>query len=104
MSRLRETRRTRIVCAVGPACAGEVLPRLVAAGMNVARLNFSDGTREEHGEWIRRLRELSEASGAPLAILQDLDGPKIRIGQVPGGELELAGGRGFHTDTRRLCR
>ena len=96
MSRLRERRRTRIVCTLGPACAGEVLPRLVAAGMNVARLNFSHGTREEHGEWIRRLRELSEASGAPLAILQDLAGPKIRIGQVPGGELELAEGQVFH--------
>jgi pyruvate kinase len=96
MSRLREKRRTRIVCTLGPACAGEVLPRLVAAGMNVARLNFSHGTREEHGDWIRRLRELSGPGGAPLAILQDLAGPKIRIGQVPGGELELAEGQIFH--------
>ncbi len=59
MTILPELRRTKIVCTLGPACKGSVLPRLVAAGMNVARLNFSHGTREEHGAWIRRIRELS---------------------------------------------
>ncbi len=95
MSLLRDKRRTKIVCTLGPACAGEVLPRLVEAGMNVARLNFSHGTWEEHGAWIKRLRELSEAGGMPLAILQDLSGPKVRIGEVPGGEMELADGQEF---------
>jgi pyruvate kinase len=60
--------------------------------MNVARLNFSHGTHEEHGEWIRRLRQLAAMRDTPLAILQDLAGPKIRIGQVPGGRLELKAG------------
>lgn len=88
-------RRTKIVCTLGPACAGEVLPRLLTAGMNVARLNFSHGTREEHGDWIRRLRELSQQLKTPVAILQDLAGPKIRIGGVPGGEINLEDGEEF---------
>jgi pyruvate kinase len=102
MSLLQEKRRTKIVCTLGPACAGDVLPRLVEAGMNVARLNFSHGTREEHGEWIRRLRELSVQRRTPLAILQDLAGPKIRVGEVPGGQQELAAGQEFFLSTRPL--
>jgi pyruvate kinase len=96
MSTLWGKRRTKIVCTLGPACAGEVLPQLVAAGMNVARLNFSHGTREEHGQWIGRVRAISQALGSPVAILQDLSGPKVRIGEVPGGELMLAPGQEFH--------
>ncbi len=96
MSILRERRRTKIVCTLGPACAGEVLPRLLEAGMDVARLNFSHGTREEHGAWIRRLRELSQARGTPVAILQDLAGPKVRIGELAGGQVVLADGQGFY--------
>jgi len=94
MAKLPE-RRTKIVCTLGPACAGEVLPRLLAAGMNVARLNFSHGTREEHGDWIRRLRELSQQLKTPVAILQDLAGPKIRLGEVTGGEMNLEDGEEF---------
>jgi pyruvate kinase len=95
MSILGAKRRTKIVCTLGPACAGEVLPRLVDAGMNVARLNFSHGTREEHGRWIGRLREISQSRGVPVAILQDLSGPKVRIGEVPGGQVELVEGEEF---------
>ena len=76
MSHQQEERRTKIVCTMGPACLGEVLPRLVEAGMNVARLNFSHGSQEEHGEWIQRLRHLSQSRGTPLAILQDLAGSR----------------------------
>ncbi len=65
-------RRTKIVCTMGPACIGEVLPQLLAAGMNVARLNFSHGTQEKHAGWIKRIRELSEQLRTPVAILQDL--------------------------------
>jgi pyruvate kinase len=95
MSILREKRRTKIVCTLGPASAGEVLPRLLDAGMNVARLNFSHGTQEEHGAFIRRLRELSAARGTPLAILQDLAGPKLRLGALPQGGVELEEGQDF---------
>ena len=95
MAFLRDQRRTKIVCTMGPACAGEVLPRLLEAGMDVARLNFSHGTRDEHGAWIKRLRELSAARNTPLAILQDLAGPKVRIGELPGGAVELREGQEF---------
>jgi pyruvate kinase len=88
-------RRTKIVCTLGPACKGSVLPRLLAAGMNVARLNFSHGTQEEHADWIKRLREVSGKLQTPLAILQDLAGPKVRIGDLPGGEMILQDGEEF---------
>jgi pyruvate kinase len=95
MTLLRDQRRTKIVCTMGPACAGEVLPGLLEAGMNVARLNFSHGTREEHGAWIKRLRELAAARKMPLAILQDLSGPKVRIGELAAGEVLLREGEKF---------
>lgn len=96
MSTLWDKRRTKIVCTMGPACDGEVLPRLLEAGMNVARLNFSHGTREEHAARILRLRELSAAQALPLAILQDLAGPKVRIGELPAGQTELQKGEEFY--------
>jgi len=77
-------RRTKIVATIGPASrAIPVLRRLLDAGLDVARLNFSHGTREEHGRTIRDLRRLAREAGAPLAILQDLQGPKIRVGPLP---------------------
>ncbi len=80
-------RRTRIVCTIGPASRGrDMLDRLAAAGMDVARLNFSHGTHAEHAEVIQRLREGEARWGRPVAILQDLQGPKIRLGTIgPGG-------------------
>jgi pyruvate kinase len=92
---LRDQRRTKIVCTLGPASDGGILPKLLAAGMNVARLNFSHGTLEEHGARIKRLRELAAAEGLPLAILQDLSGPKVRIGGVPRGKVTLQEGGAF---------
>jgi pyruvate kinase len=76
-------RRTKIVATLGPASAEEaVLRRLLAAGMDVARLNFSHGTRAWHGRTIRLLRKVAREAGVPLAILQDLQGPKIRVGRL----------------------
>jgi pyruvate kinase len=92
---LRDQRRTKIVCTLGPASDGDILPRLLSAGMNVARLNFSHGTHAEHGARIKRLRELTALNKAPLAILQDLSGPKLRIGEVPGGEAKILEGETF---------
>src|SRR4030042_4554229 len=92
---LRDQRRTKIICTLGPASDGDILPRLLAAGMNVARLNFSHGTQAEHGARIKRLREVAAAEGLPLAILQDLSGPKVRIGEIPGGEVTLQEGGVF---------
>src|SRR5437870_636437 len=80
-------RRTKIVCTIGPASSSTAeLDRLVAAGLDVARLNYSHGTHQEHAEVIRRIREGEARWGRPVAILQDLQGPKIRLGTFgPGG-------------------
>lgn len=81
-------RRTKIVCTIGPASDG-LLDELIAAGMDVARLNFSHGTAEEQGDRIQRLRQAAEAAQRNLAILLDIQGPKIRVGNMaPGSVLE----------------
>ena len=86
-------RRTKIVATIGPATRDpEVLARLVEAGMDVARLNFSHGTHEEHAETARLVREASSRAGRPVAILQDLPGPKMRIGPLEGDKAMLRGG------------
>jgi len=80
-------RRTKIVCTIGPATSSEQqLEALVSAGMNVARLNFSHGELEEHGAVIERVRRVSKRLGCSVAILQDLQGPKIRTGRLKGGQ------------------
>jgi pyruvate kinase len=76
-------RKAKIVATIGPASHTEqVLERLVLAGMNVARLNFSHGTHEQHAEWIARIRRVSQKLGVSIGILQDLQGPKIRVGEL----------------------
>ncbi|HEY7561530.1 MAG TPA: pyruvate kinase, partial [Gaiellaceae bacterium] len=76
-------RRTKIVCTIGPATSSpELVDRLVAAGMDAARLNFSHGTHEEHGERARLVREAQARAGRPLALIADLQGPKVRVGDL----------------------
>jgi pyruvate kinase len=76
-------RKTRIVCTIGPASSSEaVIEKLILAGMNVARLNFSHGDHGSHRKHFERLRKLSASLGKPLGILADLCGPKIRLGQM----------------------
>ena len=78
-------RKTKIIVTIGPASRDpEILDQLLAAGMDCARLNFSHGTLEEHGEVIRTLRELAEQRQRPVAILQDLGGIKLRLGEMAG--------------------
>jgi len=75
--------RTKIVCTLGPATTTrDALRSLIEAGMNVARLNFSHGTHEQHAARIRTVRELAREMGRPIAILGDLQGPRIRIGDL----------------------
>ncbi|PYN78131.1 MAG: pyruvate kinase [Candidatus Rokuibacteriota bacterium] len=92
-------RRTKIVCTIGPASSSTAeLDRLVAAGLDVARLNFSHGTHDEHAEVVRRIREGEARWGRPVAILQDLQGPKIRLGTfgpAGGGRVDLEAGQPF---------
>jgi pyruvate kinase len=87
------SRNTKIVCTLGPSSErDETLLKMIAAGMDVARLNFSHGTHETHARRIGQLRALSKSTGKPLTILQDLQGPKLRIGEMPGDGVELKEG------------
>src|SRR4051812_48696010 len=86
-------RRTKIVATIGPASnSPEVISELIRAGMDVARLNFSHGTHEVHARNVENLRRLSAELDAPVTILQDLQGPKVRVGSLPGGQLTLIPG------------
>jgi pyruvate kinase len=85
--------KTRIVCTIGPASRGKPMAKkLLAAGMNVARLNFSHGTHEDHRQNYQDLREAAAEAGVPLAILMDLQGPKIRVGKVEGQGVTVTAG------------
>jgi pyruvate kinase len=87
------TRRTKIVATIGPASNDpETLVRMVEAGMDVARLNFSHGNAEQHAEIARRVRDAANRAGRPVAILQDLPGPKLRIGPLEDDIAELKPG------------
>ena len=100
------SRRTKIVCTIGPASSSpDVIARLVAAGMDAARLNFSHGTRDDHAERVRLLRDAQEQARRPLALIADLQGPKIRVGElerprvlVEGDDVVVAGEGSGHTD------
>ena len=77
-------RKAKIVATIGPASQSqEVIEKLIRAGMDVARMNFSHGTLEEHEQRIALIRKVSEQLGASIGILQDLQGPKIRVGELP---------------------
>jgi pyruvate kinase len=83
-------RRTKIVCTIGPASSSDrVLKGLIEAGMNVARLNFSHGDHAFHLRVIQKIRQIARRLGQPIAILQDLPGPKIRVGTVAGDRVRL---------------
>ncbi len=87
------SRRTKIVATIGPASRDpEVLVRMIDAGMDVARLNFSHGNAEEHTETAQRVREAAGRAGRIVAILQDLPGPKLRIGPLHDDVVELKTG------------
>jgi len=87
-------RRTRIVCTIGPSSSSpHVLRAMVQSGMDVARLNFSHGDPQAHREAAANVREAAEAAGRPVALLGDLQGPKIRTGEVDGTFQKLVRGR-----------
>ncbi len=104
--------KTKIICTIGPSTSSvEVLKKLVEAGMNVARLNFSHGSHEEHARTIEKIKRIREETGCNIGILQDLSGPKIRTGNLPeeGVTLEddslvrLAPGSEFDAAASPLC-
>ena len=96
-------RRTKIVVTLGPASEGPgTIAALVRAGMDVARLNFSHGTAEWHRRAIRRVRAAARAAGRPVAVLQDLAGPKLRTGSAPESGVELATGSAVRVAPRAV--
>jgi pyruvate kinase len=97
-------RRAKIVCTLGPATSSpERVRELVAAGMDVARLNFSHGSHADHERAYLRVREASDASGRGVGILADLQGPKIRLGRFAEGSVELVEGATFTITTRDVA-
>jgi len=94
------SRRAKIVCTLGPASrSAEAISALVRAGMDVARLNLSHGTHEDHAAAYAHVRRASDEAGRAVGILADLQGPKIRLGTFPGGPVTLARGAAFTITT-----
>ena len=96
--------KTKVVCTIGPASESpEVMEQMIRAGMNVARLNFSHGDFDSHRRVIERLRAASPAVGRRVAIMADLPGPKMRIGQIAGEPVTLAPGDPFTLTTEDVA-
>ena len=88
-------RKTKIVATLGPASdSPEMIRKLIERGLNVARFNFSHGTHAEHEERFWTVRKIADELDAPVAIMQDIQGPKIRVGTFPGGSIDLEEGYG----------
>lgn len=93
-------KRTKIVCTLGPSSESvSTITKMVHAGMNVARLNFSHGTHANHKKLIKAVRTVAKNTGEPLAIMQDLQGPKIRVGVLPEKGIEFVAGKEVVFDT-----
>ena len=87
------TSKTKIVCTIGPASESpEIIDKMILAGMNVARLNFSHGDFTGHKKVIETIRRAAEAAGRHVAIMADLPGPKIRIGKLETEPIDLKAG------------
>ncbi|MBN2462709.1 MAG: pyruvate kinase [Dehalococcoidia bacterium] len=96
-------RRTKIVCTIGPSTSSaSVIKKLLQTGMDVARINFSHGTHKEHASYIKTLRQAAKQADIPLAIMQDLPGPKNRTGKLKGGSIELKENSDFILTTREI--
>lgn len=95
--------RTKIVCTIGPSTSSAyVVKKLLQMGMDVARINFSHGTHKEHTSYIKTLRQISKQTDCPLAIMQDLPGPKNRTGKLKKDSIELKENADFTLTTRAI--
>lgn len=96
-------RKTKIICTMGPSTEkGDTLKKLIEAGMNVARMNFSHGDFDEHGGRLKSLRKYSKELGLPVAALLDTKGPEIRLGDFEAGKVELKEGQEFTLTARDI--
>ncbi len=95
--------KSRIICTLGPASESpEIIAALIQAGMNVARLNFSHGTHPQHASVVHAIRSVSKRLNTQIAILQDLSGPKMRIGSLENGPVHLTDGQRFDLTSRAV--
>src|SRR5512136_1431719 len=100
---MNTVRKTKIICTIGPASeSNDVLEGLILAGMNLARLNFAHGSHQDQARRIRTIREVSAKLNIPVAILQDLPGPKIRTGRLKSKHVTLREGSEFTLTTRHV--
>lgn len=96
-------RRTKIICTLGPSSSDPVtVGKMLDAGMNVARLNFSHGTHESHRKYIDMIKEIRQQRGCPLAIMLDTKGPEIRTGAIKDGTVKLKNGQEFVLTSRQV--
>src|SRR4051812_23407816 len=96
------TRRTKIVATLGPASTdAETLGRMIEAGLDVVRMNFSHGTADEHAKRVELVRTLARRAGRAVGVLVDLQGPKIRVGKFADGRITLHSGDKFVLDAAR---
>jgi pyruvate kinase len=90
---MKSTKKTKIVATIGPATSSKkMLKQIIEAGVNVCRINFSHGSHEDHLQVIKRVAEINKENGYHTAILADLQGPKIRIGEIENGAVEITAG------------
>ena len=96
-------RRTKIVCTIGPACENEeTIKEMILAGMNVARLNFSHNTTEDHLRRIQIIKKARKELGIPVAILLDTKGPEYRVGLFKNGKVFIEKGSKFTFTTEDI--
>jgi pyruvate kinase len=95
--------KTKLVCTIGPASdSAQMLEKIIRAGMNVARLNFSHGDFASHKKTIAKIRTAAQATGKRVAIMADLPGPKMRIGEIADEPIELSSGESFTLTTEEI--
>jgi pyruvate kinase len=95
--------KTKVVCTIGPASdTPQIIRELISSGMRIARLNFSHGTHSDHGKKIHTIRKIAEDMGEPVAILQDLGGPKIRVGHIPDPGVRIEPGQDIILTTQTV--
>ena len=96
-------KKTKIICTMGPACADhDTLTRMVQAGMNVARFNFSHGSHDDHRANIDLVKQVRRELDVPVALMLDTKGPEFRIGTFETGSVELAAGDAFTLTTQQV--
>ena len=96
---VKRDRQTKIVATLGPASAEiEIIRKLFVAGVDVFRLNFSHGRQDDHAERLKAIRDLEGEFGRPIAVMADLQGPKLRIGTFADGPVDLEPGQSFRLD------